>query len=927
MNASNFKSHKTRIGMKVKTDKLIYNIQNNKETINPSNITISIKPPNIVSTNPSNIIISDNLSNSQLNKPSEILSNSQLNKPLEILSNKPSDILSNKPLNNPSNKPSDILSNSQLNKSSDILSNKPLNNPLNKPSNIMKSMYQPNNTNKQTIQKNDIDKNNIDKNNIDIEKKKIEKTDILKRDIFKGTIEKIQQSMIKCDNPIDQYINIILSKYPNNKIYTEIKNILLKKYTDICIDYDVLYNYDKCISHYSDPDKTKIIIGKIPNGSLNIKTMLDDFKIIKSKDIPATFILMITLYDEKNNIRFNELHYCLTINLANPFISKIIVFYEKQSGKFEKYLINKKITVIPIITRPSYNQFIEYANTSLNGENIIISNSDIFFNNTLALLTNDKMTNNMFALTRLNITKHINNIMMYSGQDTYASQDVWIYKSPIKPLETNLMIGTMTCDSFLNAHIVCNKDINIFNVSSDVLAFHYHIDPNSWTSCKNISEYDLYIEAHKNEIINSTRRLLLCGIPLVKIDNLPEKTLFYYPNGNTIHNKCLGCDECMWTQFFNKHMNIYDHIISCCVPMIITFDKCNVFTAIKNSRNPQFILKILSSYDGISYFNVDYTILNDTVYFKYYTEAKYFKIYYKVYVEIDKINFEIYDVLSDKNILIVGICKNIESSVDRTIKNITRIKTYFNKCKVFIYENNSTDKTSSMLVSQINNINDFIVGTENIKEYNDLYKRMARARNKCIEFIKSNNKDYQYVLILDLDLVIDIPIMSIMNCFNHNESWDVQTANSIYDKDYHYWDTFALRLNESDPPFFYERDNITGGNLYWKKHCNIPSKQKQYTKFTNVISAFGGLGIYKIDCFDNAMYDENINDCEHVPFHKQLIKNNKKIIINPKMIKFYSSQETNGSYYNNKKFIDDGFDKNKYFDIYSPHNKIKEYNQ
>ena len=752
----------------------------------------------------------------------------------------------------------------------------------------------------------------LNKKNISIIKNNILNSDTLKTSIIKTDILNCE---LTNQNTDDQFINNILIKYPerNKDIYIDIKNIIQKKYDNFSIDYDVLYKYDKCI--IPNYDKNKIIMKKISDGIININSLLKKFKNINIQTNPISFILMITLYDEKNSVRFNELQYSLMINLENPFISKIIVLYEKQTGKFEKYLTHEKIEIIPINSRPSYNQFIEYANNSLNGKNVIISNSDIFFNDSLGVLSDDKMINNMFALTRLNIIKHNNNLMSYSGQDTYASQDVWIFKSPIKLLETNLMIGTMTCDSFLNAHIVCNNDIKIFNISSDIAAYHYHIDPNSWTSSKKISEYKLYIDSHKQEIENSKRRLLLCGLPLVKINNLPDKTLFYYPNGNDIHSGCLGCYECKWTQFFHIHMNIYDHILACCVPIVINFNKCNVFTSIKNSINPEFILKILSSYDGISFFDVEYTIVNGTIKFKYYTEAKYFKIYYKIYININANDFVIYDVLSDKNILIVGICKNIENSVDRAIKNITRIKSYVNKCKVLIYENNSTDKTSNMLITLTKNIEYFTIVTENIIENNDLYKRMASARNKYINFIKSNNKEYQYVLILDLDLVIDIPIMSIMNCFNHTQLWDVQTANSIYDKDYHYWDTFALRLTASDTPYFYESDIITGGNLYWNKYCNIPTKQKQYSDYVNVLSAFGGMAIYKIDCFNNSMYDETINDCEHVPFHKHLINNNKKIILNPNMIKFYSSDETNGSYYNNKKFISDGFDKNKYFTI------------
>ena len=57
------------------------------------------------------------------------------------------------------------------------------------------------------------------------------------------------------------------------------------------------------------------------------------------------------------------------------------------------------------------------------------------------------------------------------------------------------------------------------------------------------------------------------------------------------------------------------------------------------------------------------------------------------------------------------------------------------------------------------------------------------------------------------------------------------------------------------------------------------------------------MALYKKDCFKLSQYDPDIEDCEHVPFHENLYKMGKKLVINRDFIKNYSNEETNGGYY------------------------------
>ena len=136
----------------------------------------------------------------------------------------------------------------------------------------------------------------------------------------------------------------------------------------------------------------------------------------------------------------------------------------------------------------------------------------------------------------------------------------------------------------------------------------------------------------------------------------------------------------------------------------------------------------------------------------------------------------------------------------------------------------------------------------------------------------------------------------IQKALEHRNNYDAQFSNGIY-MDKYYWDTFATRTVERNIPFYYNIDT-DGVNKYWKEVTNIPEVQIQIkNQFTEVVSAFGGMALYKKECFRLADYNINIQDCEHVPFHQELFRLGKKLVINRDFIKKYSFDETVGGYY------------------------------
>jgi hypothetical protein len=303
-------------------------------------------------------------------------------------------------------------------------------------------------------------------------------------------------------------------------------------------------------------------------------------------------------------------------------------------------------------------------------------------------------------------------------------------------------------------------------------------------------------------------------------------------------------------------------------------------------------------------------------------------------------------MLTDKKVIICGVVKNLENSIKFNVELALETGSKFNKFKLLIYENNSTDNTKEILKSYESNKNIKII-CENIesidkRENNKIWaytevtgsdhpcriEHICNARNKLLEEINSRDyEEYSHVIMIDLDSN-GWEISGILDSFNNNCDWDAIFANSPK-----YYDYYALRCEGL--PFGPE---ITG-DFFWK---NIPNYNFE-NSLIPVYSAFNGIGIYKKEIFNKYKYDFAVNEyvkkfyrnyiennkvdnnvinhiqnkcdkfpygfkdeltdifwksnsgykglviCEHVPLNMAMYNNGYKLYINPKMIYFYRS--------------------------------------
>lgn len=211
------------------------------------------------------------------------------------------------------------------------------------------------------------------------------------------------------------------------------------------------------------------------------------------------FILMIMLYDEQDPVRLEEYITCLEKNLNHPLIDHIYVWYDRGS----KSLKNKKLKSIKkdtnqttrkkdfILTflapyadrvsisykrqRATFGDMFQIASEQFPGKRIILSNADIYFNDTLFALESYDLTNKILGLTRWNVLEDNSLWLQDFPIPNPFSQDTWIFKAPLfVPNADTIFLGTAACDCGFNFIAKQTKLITIINPCLTIQCCHLH---------------------------------------------------------------------------------------------------------------------------------------------------------------------------------------------------------------------------------------------------------------------------------------------------------------------------------------------------------------------------------------------------------------------------------------------------------------------
>lgn len=268
-----------------------------------------------------------------------------------------------------------------------------------------------------------------------------------------------------------------------------------------------------------------------------------------------------------------------------------------------------------------------------------------------------------------------------------------------------------------------------------------------------------------------------------------------------------------------------------------------------------------------------------------------------------------FDVAKNSKILFCGIVRNVENTLPLNIKRINYTGQLFKKFKIFIYENNSVDNTVDILKLVENNL-DFVSTNLNTDYMPDLksgkdpvhYHRccaLALCRKEYHKYVV-DNPDFDYVCVIDLDILGGWSYNGFLHGLGVLEDKEYNAAVTSYGilsdannsrkleevdpRDYLMYDTFAFRptnyecKSQADLCIFnYIRPNVGGSPIILE-------------------SNFNGLAIYKTHYFLKGEYrselvNEKLANCEHIPFHRDIISSGGRIIMDPSMLVSYSSHK------------------------------------
>lgn len=235
--------------------------------------------------------------------------------------------------------------------------------------------------------------------------------------------------------------------------------------------------------------------------------------------------------------------------------------------------------------------------------------------------------------------------------------------------------------------------------------------------------------------------------------------------------------------------------------------------------------------------------------------------------------------MANSSVLICGLARDCEDTLVKNIARIDRLKAFFKKSKVFVYENDSSDKTADILYDWWceGNITLVTEDLNNIRHEQDhSHKRtvdMAYYRNKYLKF--AAKEQWDFMIVYDFDLEGGFSYEGVCNSFGYDE-WDVIGSNSLYYDNHSgqnrrlYYDSWAFReFNDEE----YKDVNL---KRYERGEAPI-----------EVFSCFGGLAIYKRDCV-RPEYQYKAGDCDHPTLHKQMRRDGYKVFLNPSQITLYN---------------------------------------
>jgi hypothetical protein len=243
-------------------------------------------------------------------------------------------------------------------------------------------------------------------------------------------------------------------------------------------------------------------------------------------------------------------------------------------------------------------------------------------------------------------------------------------------------------------------------------------------------------------------------------------------------------------------------------------------------------------------------------------------------------------------IVLCGLCRNIEKNVSKNIELMEMVGSQFMDYKIVLFENDSDDQTREIIKNHsIHNPNVILLdcGPNNpdckLKEIN-LYDygqlssqrigKMGFFRNQYHQYIKNNLSDYDYVMMIDMDLEGYFNMDGLFETIA-KPSWDAVFVNGRVDfvLGSMMYDSLAYVKSDGNyDDFLFDQQNNHNKFKFTKNFLSNLFEIKENNKWIPVKSAFNGCAIYKMETVLSSNFDGN-SICEWINFHRNASANGK----------------------------------------------------
>lgn len=241
-----------------------------------------------------------------------------------------------------------------------------------------------------------------------------------------------------------------------------------------------------------------------------MKTYIPFFNIVKNSNI-ILMNLLIEYHTPKNTERNREYIQCIENNINSKLFKTITIFAEDDLPS--NISDSSIVKVVRTDKRRKYKDFFNYCNDNYMGQICVLSNTDIYFDNSLKFIESVDMNNRLLALTRWDEEDGLA-VLHDKEESSRFSQDTWIFK-PIVSFKNSSNIsggdfymGIPGCDNRIAAEFHLSG-YKVSNPCLSIKSYHLHNSRyRTYTNDNRINKPYLYVYKSK-EVSNKNKKLLM----------------------------------------------------------------------------------------------------------------------------------------------------------------------------------------------------------------------------------------------------------------------------------------------------------------------------------------------------------------------------------------------------------------------------------